>query len=91
VANAIGARNGLWHRCFLVAGIIGRDATVADVRDWLRANGEDVSREQVKAALRGLCGGESPLAEKSAQGRRGYGMPTLYRLTERGRAVFAED
>lgn len=85
------ARNGPWNRCFLVAGIIRRDATVTDVRDWLRANGEDVSRDQVKAALSGLCASKSPLVEKSVQGRRGHGMPSLYRLTDQDRAVFTED
>lgn len=90
-AGLCGVRTGLQSRCFLVLAILGREVAAADVRAFLRGEGEDVSYEQVRAALAGLCRAKTPLAERSVQGSQGQGHVSWYRLTEHGRQVIAEE
>jgi hypothetical protein len=83
-------RNGLPHTCFLVLAMLGREATFADVRQFLLADGEDITAQQVKSALRVLCRGDAPLAERTERGG-GLRHHSRYRLSEHGHAVLAED
>jgi hypothetical protein len=83
-------RNGLWRDCVLVLAIFGRDVTPAEIREFMRAEGKAVSTHQVRQALAGLAQGKRPLVERAA-GIRVRGVPSWYRLTERGHAVLAEE
>lgn len=75
---------------FLMLAMMGGEPTAAGLCDFMRREGESAEREQVRKAVQYLCRQERPLVEKAAQ-LRTQGAPYSYRLTERGRAVLAED
>jgi hypothetical protein len=84
------ARNGMGSTCFLMLAMMGGEATTAELRAFMRREGEDASAGQVQKAVQYLCGQGRPLVEK-AERQWTRGAPYRYRLTGRGHAILARD
>lgn len=72
------------EECLFGLGIVGRDATIPEIRFEL---GGEFTRHQIRSGLYSLAGRRPPLAELVSRGRRGgTGHPGVWGLTAAGRA-----
>lgn len=78
------------EQCLLALFILGGEASTSQVRQWLETEGEHVTATHaVWQTLRYLAHKKVPLVEVAQAGARST--PTLWRITEHGAAILAED
>jgi hypothetical protein len=85
-------RGSLSGSCLLALGALGGQATTAEVRLYLKRNGNRLLPPQVRGGLNNLAlRRKPPLAEVVQRGQAGYGQSNLWRLTDAGREFLAAE
>jgi hypothetical protein len=84
------APEGVAGQCFLALGDLGT-ASSAEVRVWLGMRGVMLRPDKVRGSLQWLARKDLPMVEMTARRRDGRGSPGQWRLTKRGRSVYATE
>ena len=74
--------------CFMALGLL-QDATAVEIRQWAFWRGERLTAEEVRGGLQALSKRQLPLAEMTERSETGKGMAGRWRLTKRGRVIYA--